>query len=108
MFEYAANLNRIVDADTLRLDIDLGCGVWRINEPIRLFGINAPELSTEAGKLAKAALVGLFSTNAGPIVVKTIKDRSEKFGRLLGIVTVGGINLNDWLVSQGHAVHKTY
>jgi micrococcal nuclease len=43
MYSYNAVVRRIVDGDTLRLDIDLGFNVWLHNIPIRLARIQAPE-----------------------------------------------------------------
>ncbi len=48
MFEYRARLVRVVDGDTLDLTLDLGFGIIRTDR-FRLFGLNAPELSTGEG-----------------------------------------------------------
>ncbi len=44
LYGYAAVVRSVYDADTIRVDIDLGCKVWISNEPIRLYGINAWEI----------------------------------------------------------------
>ena len=36
--------------------------------------------------------------------MKTIRDTREKYGRYLGIIFVNGVNINDLMVSSGHAV----
>ena len=46
MYEYRANINRVVDGDTVDVDIDLGFGVWMKDERVRLAGIDTPESRT--------------------------------------------------------------
>ena len=43
MFEYKCKLVKVVDGDTVDVDIDLGFGVWLQNQRIRLYGIDTPE-----------------------------------------------------------------
>lgn len=108
-YVYKAKLRSVYDGDTMRVDLDLGCGVWLKNEPIRLFGINAPEIRGKEkvkGIKARDALRGLLEGHS--ITVKTIKDKKGKYGRYLGIVFVEGVNVNEWLVKQGFAVKKDY
>ena len=46
MYEYQVKILRIVDGDTVDVDIDLGFGVWMHRERIRLWGIDTPESRT--------------------------------------------------------------
>ena len=46
MFEYRCTILRVVDGDTVDVDIDLGFGVWLRKERIRLHGIDTPESRT--------------------------------------------------------------
>ena len=50
---YAATVTRIVDGDTLIVDIDLGFDVWT-KRRIRLRGIDCAEKKTDAGQVATA------------------------------------------------------
>ena len=104
MYEYAARVKKIVDADTLDLAIDLGLGVW-IDQRVRLWGINAPERFTTEGKAATAWLTEQLAPH-DVITVRTLKDRQEKFGRYLALLFLPDdqISLNDELVVKGHAV----
>ena len=43
---YTATLVRIIDADTLDCDIDLGFGVWIRKQRVRFRGIDTPESRT--------------------------------------------------------------
>ena len=46
MYEYSCKILRVVDGDTVDVDIDLGFGVWMHKERIRLYGIDTPESRT--------------------------------------------------------------
>ena len=46
MYEYSCKVVKIVDGDTIDVDIDLGFGVWLKKQRIRLFGIDTPESRT--------------------------------------------------------------
>lgn len=101
-YEYTAKVIRIVDADTIWLDVDLGFDVRR-KDSFRLAGINAPEVSTVEGKAARDWLVDLLKPG-DEVVVRTQKDHREKYGRYLAVIVSRGRNLNDDLVKTGHAV----
>ncbi len=111
LYEYRASLVRVVDADTLDLCVDLGFGLTRTDR-FRLFGLNAPELRTPEGKLAAAWvadwLAAAGSADRWPLVVRTEKDRREKYGRYLGVVLLAGRELNAELLAAGHAAPVTY
>ena len=102
MYEYRATVLRIIDADTVHTRVDLGCDV-RLDMTIRLWGINAPEMNTDAGKAAKAALVERMPVGT-VVTLRTVKDRREKYGRYLGVFDLDGLNLNLWLIAADHAV----
>ena len=88
MYEYKCKLVKVVDGDTIDVDIDLGFGVWMRKQRIRLYGIDTPESRTSDkvekvyGNAAKDFLVKW--TNAGDLYLKTFKDGKGKFGRILG------------------------
>jgi micrococcal nuclease len=117
MYEYQAHVLRIVDGDTVHLRLDLGCDI-RIDLTGRLARIDTPEMNTDEGKAAKEALRALLDQYcpAWVCVVRTEKDRREKYGRYLvnlyAAKKVGTSDelfcLNDYLVSAGHAVYKKY
>lgn len=121
-FDYPqAKILEIHDGDTLIIGLtvvtDYGFGAYGMftHPPykLRLNGINAPELATQAGKDALAYLVTLIKV--GDVVdVKTIKvhgafgdlDKQEKFGRYLAVVYVPGnpVSVNQQMIASGHAV----
>lgn len=96
----------VVDGDTLYCGIDLGCNV-AINQTIRLYGINAPEMRTPPGPPAKQYAIAWFTQHCpdGKFVLATQLDKAEKFGRLLGDVYArDGAHLNSDLVTAGQAI----
>jgi len=109
MYEYKCRLVNVVDGDTIDVDVDLGFGVWMLDQRIRMYGIDTPESRTSDdvekiyGNAAKAFLVKW--TNSGDLTLKTFKDERGKFGRILGEIWYGGEhNINQLLVDNHHAV----
>lgn len=102
-YEYAATVIDVHDGDTIRVDIDLGFDVQLRSVPLRLVGINAPELPTEAGKASRDFL-STYLPDGAAVVVHTVKDKKEKYGRYLAVVFCCEQNVNDLLVETGHAV----
>lgn len=107
MYEYKATIRRWVDGDTVDVDIDLGFGLVFSNQRIRLYGIDAPEqrtrdLAEKEKGLAATAYVNEQAPVGSKVVIKTYKD--DKYGRVLGEIFLGEINLNTLLTIEGHAV----
>ena len=81
MYEYKCKLVKVVDGDTIDIDIDLGFGVWMQNQRIRMYGIDTPESRTSDdvekiyGNAAKDFLIKW--TNSGNLTLKTFKDDPE-------------------------------
>jgi len=107
MFEYSAKVLEVIDGDTIDVSIDLGFNVLHTIR-VRLYGINTPETRTknkeekQKGLKAKERLKELIE---GKIVtIKTQKDDTEKFGRYLGIIFLNNNNINETLISEGHAI----
>lgn len=100
-YEYDAEVLKVVDGDTVDLRVDLGFSIFT-EMRVRLYGINAPELNTQAGKDARAWLLNKLLPN---ITVRTIKDRQEKYGRYLAVLLdESGNSINEQMVAVGHAV----
>ena len=109
MYNYKISLLRIVDGDTIDAEIDLGFDV-KIKKRIRFMGINAPESRTRdaeekvKGLAAKKRVTELLE-DAQTVTVKS--HGVGKFGRCLGELTLTQagqeINLNELLISEGHA-----
>ena len=109
MYEYKCKMVKVVDGDTVDVDIGLGFGVWMRDQRIRLHGIDTPESRTSDdqekvyGLAAKDFVVKW--TNAGDLSLRTFKDDRGKFGRILGEIWYGGEhNVNQLLIDNHHAV----
>ena len=111
MYEYhVKNLSKVVDGDTIDVDIDLGFDI-SFSSRVRLAGIDTPESRT-TDKAEKA--LGLEAKeylkyklkDAKSIVIKTEKmDSSEKYGRILGWIFIDGqeISVNQQMINDGYA-----
>jgi endonuclease YncB( thermonuclease family) len=114
LFEYGAVVARVYDGDSVWLNIDCGFRLWRMYEPIRLYGIDAWEISGEerpAGLVARDALLSRLKLGK-VVLIRTIKpsastvpqaEIADKYGRWLAIVWDEIGNVNDWLVEKGYA-----
>lgn len=113
MYEYRAKVNRIVDGDTVDVDIDLGFGIWLHDERVRIMGIDTPESRTsdEVEKIfGLASKERLKEILGDTCILKTQvdskgEDMKGKFGRILGdFVAEDGRLVTEILISEGHAV----
>jgi micrococcal nuclease len=113
MYEYRVKIVKIIDGDTVDVDIDLGFGVWMHKERVRLFGIDTPESRTsdleekKYGLAAKKFLTGMLDDEGG-IILKTHKDKTGKFGRILGelwrTTNYADQSINNYMIDKHHAV----
>lgn len=114
MYEYKCKILRVVDGDTVDIDIDLGFGVWLKKERVRMMGIDTPESRTRDKVEKKFGLAAKdFVKSKMPVgsmqILKTEIDRSGedkkgKFGRILGDFLFDDERLTDIMVAEGHAV----
>ena len=116
MYEYECTIRKVVDGDTIDVDINLGFNTWINNERVRLYGIDTPESRTSDkvekvfGKAAKAALINMLGETAilKTQINKNGEDMKGKFGRILGDFQVehNGVmkNVTEALIEDGHAV----
>ena len=111
MYEYRVKkVNKIVDGDTIDVDIDLGFAV-SFTQRVRLAGIDTPESRTTDLKEKTLGLevkekIKKEIAAAKNVVIKTEKpDSSEKYGRILGWLFLDGstISLNQRLIDEGYA-----
>jgi len=121
MYEYRTNLLKVVDGDTVDVDIDLGFGIWLRNERVRIMGIDTPESRTRNkveklfGKAAGKRLKELLGKS--PVlktqVARDGEDMKGKFGRILGDFDVYCPTTDSWrpvtevMSSEGHCVPYT-
>jgi len=109
-YVYRGKLARVIDGDTLELDLDVGFNIT-IRATVRLELINAPELNTAAGKRAKNYIARKLK---GTHLVIETKDPG-KYGRYIAkifyhrtrkdyreILQHGSL-INDDMIQAGHA-----
>lgn len=118
MFEYRCKINRVVDGDTVDVDIDLGFGIVLTDERVRIMGIDTPESRTSNkvekmfGLASKKRLQQLLGEES---ILKTQinkdgEDMKGKFGRILGDFIVEdqqtGLmrNVTEIMIEDGHCV----
>lgn len=116
MYEYRANINRVVDGDTVDCDIELGFGVVLADERVRIMGIDTPESRTSDkvekvfGLAAKEQLKTLLGKQCilKTQIARNGEDMKGKFGRILGdFIAEDGRMVTDIMISEGHAVPYT-
>jgi micrococcal nuclease len=118
MYDYKVKIVRVVDGDTVDVDIDLGFGIWMLKERVRMMGIDTPESRTrdkvekKFGLAAKKRLkemlgkTGVLRTQ----IARDGEDKKGKFGRILGDFDVYDSNTDSWrgatqiMIDEGHAV----
>lgn len=113
LYHYRAHVVEVYDGDTCTVDIDLGLHVWTRGEKVRLNRINAPEVrgpEKEAGIKSRDFLRSLILDK--DLILETIKDKDEKYGRYLGELWVAQngqhVNVNDLMVQNGFAQYQSY
>ena len=113
MYEYSCKIVRVVDGDTVDVDIDLGFGVWMHKQRIRMYGIDTPESRTrdleekKFGLMAKE-IVKKWVPEGSTQTLITRKDKSGKYGRILGSFKIvfdeEETTLNEWMVKYKYGV----
>lgn len=104
---YRCEILRVVDGDTVDVNVDLGFGVLT-RQRLRIYGVNSPEKNTEVGKAA-LQFVSELLYGASEVIIRTMKQSSrseaekrEKFGRYLVHLVVDGYPLTDLIIAAGH------
>lgn len=111
MYEYRVENIRVVDGDTVDVDIDLGFGVWMKKQRIRLYNIDTPESRTKDkvekvfGLASKKRLEEILSMS-DDIILISVQDARGKFGRILGDFIIDDLSgtCGDLLCTEGYAV----
>lgn len=118
MYDYKCKVVKVVDGDTVDVDIDLGFGIWMRNERVRIMGIDTPESRTrdlvekKFGLAAKERLKSLLGEK--PVlrtqIARNGEDMKGKFGRVLGDFdihyepTESSMSVSEIMILEGHAV----
>ena len=112
MYEYRVlDVVSIYDGDTMKVILDLGFSITA-KQTLRLYGINAPEMRGNDkvnGAISRDWLRTKIYNHIerdGTVIVKTFKDKSGKYGRLLAKVYLDDeeLSLNEQMVIEGLAI----
>lgn len=78
LFTYPATIRKVIDGDTLDIAIMVAPGLSR-ELKLRLRGLDCPEMSTAAGRAAKAFVEGLIKPGDEVIVSTTKPDKFDRY-----------------------------
>lgn len=108
-----AVVTRVLDGDTVECTVDCLFDIKQADVQIRLYGIDTPETNSSkvelrnAAKAAKARLTELVLNKSVKLTsyknVEADLD-TDKYGRYLGIINADGVDVNQLLITEGHAV----
>lgn len=101
-YQYSAKVIRVVDGDTFDAEIDLGFFTFtRIR--FRLARVNAAETNAKdvTEKMNAAIATDFLKVRAEGHYVTIVSRKTEKFGRWLAELFVGGENINDLMLQKG-------
>ncbi len=116
MYTYRCKILRVVDGDTVDIDIDLGFGVWLHRERVRIVGIDAPESRTRDrveklfGLAAKTRIREILPVGSTVTLMCKEYDSTGKFGRIIADFEVYSHRTDSWgslanqLIEEGHCV----
>lgn len=116
MYEYQAIVKRVIDGDTIVVDIDLGFDVWLRDAYVRLSGIDTPELRSSNPTIKQAAYDAKAFVEKRCVVgskifllSKSYYGERDKYGRVLAVITYVDLdgtkkNLNEQLLESGLAI----
>ena len=110
MYEYKCVITRVIDGDTVDVDIDLGFGVWLKKQRIRLYGVDTPESRTRDkvekvfGLKAKAFVLEHLPVCSDQVLRTRLQDSRGKFGRILGEFVCQDSTINQLLIETYNAV----
>ena len=110
MYEYKATIKRVVDGDSIYVDIDLGFDVWLRNQSIRLYGIDTPECRQKDKARKAHGLLAKEYVQKALVVGRTYALRTKekgKFGRFLGEFKTGKGAITKLLIKERLAVPYT-
>ncbi len=107
---YKVTVVRVYDGDTIWFDWDYGFNKKELEVSTRLYGLDTPEVrgpEREEG-LKVRDLVREKLPVGKEVVVRSEEFKKGKYGRPIVTVFVDGLNLNEWLIENGHARRVDY
>ena len=112
MYQYSCDVLRTIDGDTIDVRLDLGFKIYH-KARVRLYGIDTPESRTRdkdekaRGLLAKNHILQALDNGKQAVIQTKLKDSRGKFGRVLGVLVIDGVDINQQMVDEHLAVAYT-
>jgi micrococcal nuclease len=112
MYQYKAKILKVLDGDTVDIDLDLGFNIVLSNQRVRMAGIDTPESRTVdkeekiRGTLSKKKLAEKLPIGSWAMIETMRPDSNDdKFGRILAVfILEDKTNLNQWMIDNNYAV----
>jgi micrococcal nuclease len=114
MYDYNCTIDRVIDGDTVDVDIDLGFGIVMKSQRVRVAGIDTPESRTrdliekQFGLASKKRAEELLPVGEKFVLLTQLDRRGDvatgKFGRILGDFKIGESTFTEIMLAEGHAV----
>ena len=112
MYTYKCRINKVLDGDTVEIDLDLGFNIILANQKVRMLGVDTPESRTAnkeekpRGLLSKKKLQEKLPVGSWVKITTHKSDNNDdKFDRILGeFILEDGTNVNKWLIENNYAV----
>ena len=110
MFEYQCRIIKVIDGDTVDIDIDLGFSVWLKKQRVRLYGVDTPESRTRDaieklyGNKAKEFVANYLGVGTLQVLRTRLDKARGKYGRILGEFLINDTTINQMLIETHNAV----
>jgi micrococcal nuclease len=114
MYDYYCIIVRVIDGDTVDVDIDLGFGIILKNRRVRIIGIDAPPTRTkdlvekQFGLASLRRAEELLPVSSKQILFSKLDRNGDvahgKFGRILGDFQIGKSTFSKIMLDEGQAV----
>lgn len=114
MYDYNCTIERVIDGDTVDIDIDVGFGIILKSRRVRIAGINAPETRTrdliekQFGLASKKRAEELLPVGSKQVLLTKLDEDGDitegKFGRILADFEIDNSCFSDIMLQEGHAV----
>ncbi len=108
LWHYQARVVRVIDGDTLLVELDTGFHSTRW-ERLRLLGVDCPEIvgtDRQAGMDARNFVRAWVASDTDTWPYLVVTSKTDSFGRYLATITrkADGVSLADALIAAGHGV----
>jgi micrococcal nuclease len=113
MYDYNCTIDRVIDGDTVDVDIDLGFGIVMKSQRVRIAGIDTPESRTrdliekQFGLASKKRAEELLPVGEKFVLLTQLDRKGDvatgKFGRILGDFQIGDSTFATIMLEEGQA-----